>query len=420
MTKNSGVIVTGMGILGAYGQGVDEFLAALKNHSSNLEQSQSFPQLTFPVVSAEIKDFHFEKALIKCSRVSSVQKEKIQKLGRRAPLTIQTSLISALEAWQEAKLHERMVDPTRIGLVIAGQNTTQHYIYHAIDKDLNYLLPSYALRFMDTDQVGSLSEAFGIQGEGFTVGGASASSHVAIIQAKRLIEQKIVDVCLVVGVVAHLSPLELQAFYSMGALGGRHFVKEPNKACRPFDKDHEGFIPGQASASLILESEDLAKKVKIPSLGKLVAGSIHLDANQSADPKLAGEAYVMHQVLKEASLKIEDIQYINTHGTSSILGDKTEIAAIKSVFGHEVPNIWLNSTKSITGHCLWSAGVVEAIATLLQMKHQFVHANLNLEHPIDSNCRFVDNFCKKVKIHYAMNNAFGFGGINTSLIFATE
>ena len=369
--KPSGVVVTGMGIVSALGQGVSAFKQALLTGDSCFTRSSRFPTLSFPVVASELNGFVFEKALTAFSTLPENLMIAAHKAGRRAPLTIQTSLVAALEAWQNAQLHQRMIEKTRIGLVVAGQNTTQayqHALHTAFRQDSTYLLPSYALRFMDTDQVGTLSEVLSIQGEGFNVGGASASGNAGIIQGYRLIQQGLVDICLVMGVLADLSPLEIQGFNNIGALGGRRFQDNPSEASRPFDRDREGFILGQASGGLILESAVFAEQSGISSLGEIIGTAMVLDGNRSADPNILGETRAMQQALTSARMMPKDISYLNTDGSSSVLGDEAEIKAIGSVFGEAVYDIWLNSTKSILGHCLWSAGVVEAIATIHSRK----------------------------------------------------
>lgn len=411
-------VITGMGLVSSLGQGIPILETALRNGLNRFKISSRFPELSFPVIAAELVDFSFEQAINRFT-ASEALLAQVHQAGRRAPLVIQASLTAALEAWFQAKLHERKINPIRIGLVVAGNNLTQRYQYDLQSKfqqNPSYLSPTYALHFMDTDQVGALSEAFGIQGEGFTVGGASASGNMAIIQGQRLIQQGLVDVCLVVGALADLSPVELQGFYNIGALGGRSFCQEPAKASRPFDQAHEGFIWGQASACLILESTASAAQEKIPILAEIAGMAITLDGNRSAHPNPIGEARAMQQALTNAALSPQVIDYINAHGTSSPVGDTTEITAIRDVFGTSVADIWLNSTKSLLGHCLWSAGVVEAIATILQMQGNFVHPNPNLDHPIDQECHFVGKQSKAAEIHVAMSNSFGFGGINTSII----
>ncbi len=406
-----------MGVLSSHGIGIPAFANTLYHGTNQFKQSMRFPQLTFPIIAAELNAFHFESAIQQFIFLPDTLKQQSYHIGRRAPLTIQTSIIAALEAWEQARLFERDIDPTRVGIIVAGENTTQAYQYNLqqqFQEEASYLSPKYALHFMDTDQVGTLSEIFGIHGEGFTVGGASASGNVGMIQATRLIQQGIIDICLVVGALADFSPVEIQGFRNIGALGGIQFADQPNKACRPFDKEHEGFIWGQASASLILETEKTAEKRQI--IGKIAGTAISLDGNRLANPTTQGEVRVMQHALADAKLLPEQIQYINTHGSSSPLGDNTEIAAIKTVLGNAISHVWINSTKSIVGHCIWSAGILEAIATFLQIQAGTVHPNLNLDNPIDHHCRFVSNKSEKVQIDAALSNSFGFGGINTSII----
>lgn len=416
-----GVAITGIGIISPFGQGIPAFSQALVNSKSQFVCSERFAELLFPVIVAELHDFNFEQVLHSYPDLSDQLLTLAYKSGRRAPLTLQASLIAALEAWQQARLHDRKPEATRIGLVVAGNNTTQNYQYAlrtTFQQNPNYLSPTYALHFMDTDQVGILSEVFGIQGEGFTVGGASASGNMGIIHGQRLIQQGLVDVCLVVGVLADLSPLELQGFYNIGALGGHSFQERPNQACRPFDRDHEGFIWGQASGCLVLESLEKVQVSGLSYWGKIAGSAMVLDGYRGTKSNIEGESRVMKNALIQANMSPEQIQYLNTHGTSSALGDDVEIQAIRAVFEKSIHQLWLNSTKSIVGHCLWSAGVIEAIATLLQMQNSFLHANLNLEHPIDYECRFVGQRNKEdANISTAMSNSFGFGGINTSVIF---
>ncbi|MBA2649835.1 MAG: hypothetical protein H0U75_09640 [Legionella sp.] len=142
-----------------------------------------------------------------------------------------------------------------------------------------------------------------------------------------------------------------------------------------------------------------------------------LDGNRFPDSRSEGESRAMRQALSKAQMTPADIDYLNTHGSSSMLGDAVEVRAIRSVFGDATNQVWLNATKGIIGHCLWSAGIVEAIATLLQMNGDFVHGNLNLDTPIDTECRFAPKDSVAANIGVAMSNSFGFGGINTSIIF---
>lgn len=420
------ITVTGMGIISSIGKNIDEFSESLRMGRSGIGylETKTDPPISISI-GAEITGFSF-KALLHKHEENGLGRNLIQRVmiaAGRSPLGIQTAVISAVEAWKAAQLHKVPVKPDRVGLIIGGSNLTQNYtsgLYRKFQQDPEYLNPRYPLHYMDTDHVGTISEIFYIQGEGFTVGGASASGNTAIIKGCQLIRWGIADVCLVVGALADLSPMDLQGYYNLGAMGGKRFHDQPAKACRPFDREHEGFIYGQASACLVLESAASARQRGIPLLAEILGGSLILTGNRLADPCEDGEARAMESALNQANITANSIQYLNAHGTSSPLGDETEIKAIKKVFKNNLSRLWINSTKGLTGHCLWSAGVVESIATIIQMNEGFIHPNLNLENPIDSQCRFSGKESQSASISVCMSNSFGFGGINTSIVFKKE
>ncbi len=412
------IMITGIGVISAIGQSVKEYRQSLRTGLSGIGTltGRSMPAISV-TIGAEIGDFSLAARLQQYAFLPEELIQNAQQYAGRSPYVIQASVVSALEAWENAQLHENPISSERLGIIVAGHNLSQHYQYENYPKfqqTPEYLSPRYPLHFMDTDQVGTLSELFHIQGEGFTVGGASASGNVAIIKGYQLIQSGLADACLVVGAMADLSPMELQGFYNLGAMGGKRFVDEPKKACRPFDKDHEGFIYGQASGCVILESKESAARRGLQGMAEILGGTMILDGNRLADPSEAGEIRVMESALNQAQVKANEVDYLNAHGTSSPLGDETEIKAIRQVFQDHL--LWINSTKGLTGHCLYSAGVVEAIASIIQMQEGFVHPNLNLDNPIDTACRFSGSVSAPEKIEIAMSNSFGFGGINSSII----
>ncbi|WP_024772247.1 beta-ketoacyl synthase N-terminal-like domain-containing protein [Aquimarina macrocephali] len=412
--------ITGMGTVSSVGNGVSTFSNSLRYGESGIKQIPTIKEPKISVdIAAKIEDFSFSDSIDRFQNVSEEKYHHAKRLGRRAPFVIQTSIISALEAWFSARLQDNKPLPERIGLIVAGQNSTQNYQYDLISKfrkNPEYLSPRYALEFLETNQIGVLSELFGIEGEGFAVGGASATGNVGIIKGYQLVHSGLVDVCLVTGVVADLSPMDIQGFINIGAMGGKKYIDQPEKSCRPFDAQHEGFIYGQASASVILESEISATKRGIPFLAEVKGYGLNLDSNSSANPNVNGEAKAMLSALNQAGLSVSDVDYINTHGSSSPLGDKTEAEAISKVFKDHTSDLWLNSTKGLTGHCLYSAGIVETIATVEQMRQGFLHPNKNLETPICNDLQFCGTAAVDYQVDVAMSNSFGFGGINTSIV----
>lgn len=420
-TMEKPVVVTGVGIISAIGLNARDFSRWLQEGRSGIGFLRSLPGPPISVkIGAEIRDFSFESALSQYSLLPEHLLAKASQSARRSPFTIQASVLAALESWEGAQLSGRRISPENLGIIIAGSNLNQRYQYESYQKfrqNPEYLNPRYVLHFMDTDHLGTLSEIFGIQGEGFTIGGASASGNVGILRGFRLVQAGFVEACLVVGALMDLSPMELQGFFNLGAAGGKRFRDEPAKACRPFDKDHEGFIYGQASGCLVLESLESSKRRGVPVLAEILGGSLVLDGNRLADPNEEGEVRAMELALRQAKVVPDNIDYLNTHGTSSPLGDETEIRAVRRVFKENLSHLWINATKGLTGHCLCSAGVVEGIASIIQMQEGFVHPNVNLENPIDRECRWVGREAAPDRINISMSNSFGFGGINSSIIF---
>jgi len=413
--------VVGMGIVSSLGENKRRFSQALKDGESGITYLSDKKYAGLSVkIGAEIKKFSFIDRLQTYDGLAADVLDRARRCAQRSPFAIQTSVLSALEAWQEAGLRDRAMPPDRIGLIVAGENTTRSYQYELqarFEKTPEYLSPKYAVQYLDTNQVGVLSEILNIRGEGLVVGGASASGNVGIIKGMQLIQAGVVDACLVVGVVADLSPMEMQGFINIGAMGGKTSYDRPEKASRPFDAQHDGFIYGQASASVVLESVESAHRRDVPMQARILGGAINLHATSTSEPDVDGEACAMNTALVRGGITASDVDYLNAHGSSSPLGDDVEAKAINDVYKGHLSNLWINSTKGLTGHCLYSAGVVELISSIVQMQGGFIHPNKNLDSPIDKNLRFSGRTFVNEKTSTAMSNSFGFGGINSSLVF---
>jgi len=404
----SNIEITGMGIVTSIGQGVATFKEALLSGVSQFGYlKQPGRESVKPFIGAEIPDIDAKTLFPEYSG-----------LLRTATKTAQVAIVAVAEAWQDARLTSSKVNSERVGLVIGGSNLQQRYQqqtwqrYHSRQE---FIRPTYGLTFWDTDILGLISQCFQIQGEGYSVGGASASGAVAIIHAARQVLMGNSDICIALGTLSDLSGYECQALMNLGAMGSERFADRPDLACRPFDRDHDGFIYGEGCGALVLERTDRAQQRGAKSHGQLKGWGLALDGNRSPEPSQKGEERAINTALAMADLQPESIDYVNTHGTGSPLGDKTEVAALKSAGLHRC---LLNSTKSLTGHCLTAAGVVEAIATILQMKFGFCHPTKNLVNPIDPSRNWVKENYVQAEIKYAISNSFGFGGINTALLIA--
>lgn len=412
--------ITGMGLVCSLGEGVEAFTAGLRAGQTGIRfRERTATSLAGGArIAAEIRGFSFEPALERCGVRDEALRARALKAGRRAPFTVQTALVAALEAWARAGLETAHVAPERVGLIVAGSNLSQEYVFRVHEEyggDPTYINPRYALQFLDTYHLGVLSEVLGARGEGCTVGGASASGNVALARAHQLLELALCDVCVVVGPPAEFSVLELQALANVGALC-KGFLEEPARVCRPFDRQHNGFVPGEAGACVILEREGFARERKATVQARLLGVAVQLDGNASSDPSAAGEARTIRRALQQAGVEPGAIDYINAHGTASPLGDRTELEALWSVWGEGICEVDINSTKGWAGHCLGAAGLVEAIATVSQLQHGFVHPNANLEDPIDGRFRLAGASARSRELRRAISNSFGFGGINSCIV----
>jgi len=395
------IVVTGIGVTSAIGQGKEAFFDNLisgKHTFDVLKREGRQKETSF--LGAEMEELVFPEKFSK-------------KVIRNASLSGQTALVTLNEAWCEAKLEE--VDPSRLGLVVGGSNFQQRELlkaYNAFNERLHYTKPNYALSFMDTDVCGLCTEQFGIMGRAFTVGGASASGQLALIHAIEAVQSKQLDVCIAVGVLMDLSYLELQAFRIAGAMGSDTFGDQPSFASRPFDKRHNGFIYGECCGVVVVESSEHALRRNITPYAEFSGWSIAMDGNRNPNSSYDGEVRVIMDALKSANINASEVHYVNPHGTGSISGDETELKALKAC---GLADAYINTTKSIIGHGLTAAGMVEVIATLLQMKEGKLHPSRNLEDPIDDAFNWVKEKSVPCNFNHALNLSYGFGGINTAV-----
>ena len=398
--------ITGMGIITSIGQTIADFQSALlagKTQFSYLKRPGRKGSKSF--IGAELPDINVQSKIPEYSG-----------LLRSASWSTQIATMAVSEAWQDAQLSSYQFNPERIGIIVGGSNFQQRYqqqIWERYQSRPQFLRPTYGITLWDTDLMGLLSECFQIQGEGYSVGGASASGAISIIHAARQIQMGITDISIAVAPLFDISQWECQGLINLGAMGSERFSANPNLACRPFDKDHDGFIYGEGCGVVVLEKAAHAQQRGVTSYGELIGWSHILDGERGPKPSQKGEERAINAALTMAKLQPEQIDYVNTHGTSSPMGDKTEVAALKCV---GLSHCLINATKSLTGHCVTAAGIVEFIATLLQMKAGFCHPTHNLLNPVDITLNWVRQTAVEAQINYAISNSFAFGGINAALV----
>lgn len=394
-------VVTGMGVLSAIGQGKAAFAKALlAGESAFGVMRRPGRQHDSAYLGSEIPEIVFPP---------SISRQTL----RAASLSAQAALAVLDEAWTEARLSE--LDPGRIGLIVGGSNVQQReltQIQESYRQSPDFLRPTYALAFMDSDLCGFCTAQFGIRGLAYTVGGASASGQLAIAQAAQAVASGQVDACIALGALMDLSHWECRGLRALGAMGSDRFGDEPALACRPFDRDHDGFIFGESCGAVVVESLESSRSRGMTPYATLRGWGIAMDGNRSSDPSLEGEIQAIRMALDASDYTAADIDYVNPHGTGSAVGDETELKALKAC---GLSGVFLNATKSLIGHGLSAAGTVEVIASLLQMQSGRLHPTRNLDHPIDDDFQWVRDETVDHQIDNAMTLSMGFGGINTAL-----
>lgn len=405
---SAAIVVTGLGVTSAVGQGKAQFASALLKGEHRFDVMQRpgrqrpdlAAQAARPFLGAEISALSLPESLP-------------AGLLRTASLSGKVALATLHEAWCDAGLDD--VDPERIGLIVGGSNVQQRELtqtYEAYRDRPHFLRPTYGLSFMDSDLCGLCTEAFGIRGLACTVGGASASGQLAIVQAIHAVQAAQVDVCIAMGALMDLSYWECQGLRSLGAMGSDRYAQAPAAACRPFDRDRDGFIFGESCGVLVIERAERARRKGVLPYARLSGWAVGVDGNRNPNPSLAGEVRVIHKALSQAGLSASQIDYVNPHGTGSSIGDVTELQAIRQC---GLDHALLNATKSIIGHGLTAAGAVEMIAILLQMQAGRLHPTLNLENPIEPSCNWVGREAISHRVDNALNLSMGFGGVNSAV-----
>jgi malonyl-ACP decarboxylase len=395
------LVVTGMGVLSPIGQGKAAFAEALfAGETAFRVMERPGRQRESAYLGAEIGEIVFPPGIAR------------QTL-RAASLSAQAALVVLEESWTEARLCG--VDPRRIGLVVGGSNVQQRELtqIHETYRDSEvFLRPTYALSFMDSDLCGFCTAQFGIRGLAYTVGGASASGQLAIMQAAQAVASKQVDVCIAVGALMDLSHWECRGLRAVGAMGSDRYPDEPSLACRPFDRDHDGFIFGESCGAVVIESLESSRRRGVQPYAALRGWGMAMDANRNPDPSVEGETQAIQNALEASGWAAGQVDYVNPHGTGSSTGDETELKALRAC---GLSGASLNATKSLIGHALTAAGAVEVIATLLQMRAGRLHPTRNLDNPIDPALHWVENEPIDHPIENALTLSMGFGGINTAL-----
>lgn len=404
------VVVTGMGLVIPTGIGVKTAWENVCHGRSGIGPLTRFDPNGFETkIAGEVKGFNPE---------NYIEKKEIKKMD----LFIQYALAATKEAIEDAELKITPENSERIGVIVGtglgGLPTIEKYHKIMLEKGPGRISPFFIPMLIANLASGQIAIQFGIKGPNTCIVTACATGAHCIGDAFRAILYGDADVIIAGGTEANITPLTIGGFNAMKALSTRN--DEPQKACRPFEKNRDGFVVAEGAGILVLEELGFAMKRNAKIYAELIGYGYTGDAYHITAPPPDGDgaARCMLMALRDAGLVPEEVEYINAHGTSTPLNDVTETIAIKRVFGEYAKKIPISATKSMTGHLLGAAGATEAIFTVLSIKDGILPPTINYEEP-DPECDldYVPNIARKKDVNIAISNAFGFGGTNATLVF---
>ena len=404
------VVITGMGLVIPNGIGVKTAWRNVCEGKSGIGPITRFDTNGFDTkIAAEVKGFSPELY---------IDKKEIKKMD----LFIQYAVGAAHEAIEDSRLKITGENADRIGVIVGtglgGLPTLEKYHQILLEKGPSRISPFFIPMLIANLASGHIAIRFGAKGPNTCVVTACATGAHCIGDAFRCILYGDADAIIAGGTEANLTPLTIGGFNAMKALSTRN--DDPQRACRPFERNRDGFVVAEGAGIVILEELEFALKRGARIYGEIVGYGYTGDAYHITAPSPDGDGAIrcMRMAMKDAGLKPEEVEYINAHGTSTPLNDKTETLAIKTVFGEHAKKIPVSATKSMTGHLLGAAGSTEAIFTLLSIYEGILPPTINYEEP-DPECDldYVPNVARRHSVKFGMSNAFGFGGTNATLIF---
>ncbi|MFT4902445.1 MAG: 3-oxoacyl-[acyl-carrier-protein] synthase II [Thalassomonas sp.] len=411
--KSRRVVVTGIGALTPIGNNLQDYWKALQDGVSGAAPITHFNAENFKTQFAcEVKGFEVTDFIHR-------------KEARKMDLFSQYAMVVSDEAIKDSTLNLDEINLDRAGVVwgsgIGGMNSFQQ---EASDFAKGNGIPRYSPFFIpkliSDIPAGHISIKYGFRGPNFTTVSACASSTNSLIDAFNYIKWNKADIFIAGGSEACVFETGIGGFNAMMALSTRN--DDPKTASRPFDKDRDGFVMGEGGGAIVIEEYEHAIKRGAKIYAEIVGGGLTADAHHitAPHPEGLGARNVMRLAIEEAEIPVTDVDYINVHGTSTPLGDIAETKAIKTLFGDHAYKLNISSTKSMTGHLLGAAGVIESIACIMAVKDDVVPPTINhkTDDPnIDSKLNLTFNKAQKRTVNYALTNTFGFGGHNASVLF---
>ncbi len=414
MMQKKRIVVTGMGIVSCFGNDIDVFYDQLLAGKSGIVPIDRFPCETFPTrFAGAIQNFDTGEYLDK-------------KQARRVDPFIRYTVVAGKKALEKGNLTPETLNTlnkARCGVIVGSGMGGMQIFYDGVEtllkEGLRRITPFF-VPYIITNMGGALLGIdLGFSGPNYSISTACATSNYCIHAAAQHIQRGEADLMVCGGAEAALTPIGVAGFVACKALSENN--ENPQQASRPWDKRRDGFVMGEGSGVLVLESLEHALARGAPIFAEYLGGSVNCDAYHMTTPREDGSGVqqCIELALENAGIPKEQINYINAHATSTQAGDLCELLGIKNVFGDHIKNISINATKSMIGHCLGAAGGIEAIATIKAIETGKLHPTINVEQPEELLHEF-DFFSevKSKKITAALSNSFGFGGHNSTLVFA--
>lgn len=403
------VVITGMGVVAPNGIGLDNFWKALLAGKSGVRLIEKFDVSDYPVkIAGEIQDLVLEDYM---------DPKEVRRTDRFVCLAVIASEMAVKDAGIDLSKEDAYRLGVMIGAGVGGLDTIEKQVAVLLERGPRRISPFLIPQLIVNMASGMVSIRFGLKGPNSAVVTACATGTNNIGDAVRIIQRGDANVMLAGGTEAAVTRTGIAGFTNMRALSTRN--DDPAGASRPFDADRDGFVMGEGSGVVVLESLEHAQKRGARIYAEVAGYAMTSDAFHITHPdeNAMGMTRVMELVVKDAGLKPSDVDYINAHGTSTELNDKYETTAIKNVFGEHAKKLAISSTKSMTGHLLGAGGGVEAIATTMSIYTGMVHPTINYTTP-DPNCDldYVPNVARKMPVNVAISNSFGFGGHNAALL----
>ena len=407
------VVVTGIGAITPIGNTFEEYKSSLKKGESGCKMIESFDASNFKTrFACEVKNYDplnfFDR-----------------KESRKMDIFAQFGMIAADEAVKDSKILDFNIDKDNIGVIwgsgVGGIETFQNELISFSENNKHPRFnPFFIPKLIPDICPGLIAIKYNFKGPNFATVSACASGSNAIIDSYNYILSGTSDIIVTGGSESAINYTGLGGFNALKALSERN--DSPDTASRPFDRDRDGFVLGEGGGALILEEYEHAKKRGAKIYAEIIGFGMSCDAHHITAPHPEGEGarIVMENAIKSAEIKSNEVDYINVHGTSTPLGDKSEIMAIENVFGDEAKELNISSTKSMTGHLLGAAGAIESIASIVSINESFIPPTINhsnYDDEINKNLNLTLNKYQDREVNIAISNTFGFGGHNTSIVF---